>query len=276
MPSSHRFSTRFYPVLSVALFACDSAMADAIIPYMVVPWGQLLLLPLVIVLEAFVLQKVLRGRFRANLFQSFIANLVSTALGAISFALASEFLNSIVFNWWFKGGFSEESVRSAVISLGFAVVLWAISWISESAVIAKLRKEPISKSVLTACAWANVITYALLLAFAVWFGQDPSSNVDDHIDRSRTSRNVASTIQNDPAYPMAGFWKKDCANDFGLAIEAAGNGRYSILFCGPGACDKRDQSTAIDFERDSHYRILDPNTIEELPENSKLLRCPTP
>ena len=276
MQSLRRFAAQPGLILAIGFCACDPAMADAIIPYMVVPWGQVFLLPLVICLEAVVLRQFLRGSFKSNLFQSFIANLVSTALGAASYTLASGFLNSVVFEWWFKGGFSEESIRSALISLGFAVVLWIISWTSESVVIAKLRKETIAKSILIASAWANVLTYVLLLAIAVWFGRDPSSNVEDSIDRSRTSHNVASTIQQDTAYPMAGFWKNSCSNDFGLAIEAAGDGKYSIMFCGPGACDRRDQSPAIDLQRDPHYRIQDANTIIELPAGSKLFRCPPP
>jgi hypothetical protein len=259
--------------LATALFTFKPAMADAIIPYMVVPWGQAFLLPLVIFLEALVLWKYLRGSFKSNLFQAFIANLVSTALGAASFVLVSGFLNSVVFEWWFKGGFSTESIRSALISLGFAGVLWIISWTSESFVIARLRKETISKLILVTSAWANVLTYALLLALALWFGRDNSTNVEDSIDRTRTSHNVASTIPKDLTHPMAGFWKNDCANDFGLAVEAAGDGKYTITFCGPGACGRRDHSSAIDLQHDSHYRVLDANTIEELPEKSKLFRC---
>jgi hypothetical protein len=271
-----KFSMQLGLILATALFACKPAMADAIIPYMVVPWGQAFLLPLVILLEAFVLRKFLRTSFKSNLFQAFIANLVSTALGAAIFYAASGLLNSVVFEWWFKGGFSKESIRSALISLGFAGVLWTISWTAESLVIARLRKEAISKSILIASAWANVLTYALLLALAVWFGRDPSVNVEDRIDRARTSYNVASTIPKNQAYPMAGFWKNDCANDFGMAIEAAVDGKYTIIFCGPGACGRRDQSPAIDLQSDSHYRALDDNTIEALPEKSRLFRCQTP
>jgi hypothetical protein len=276
MQSHHKFAAHYGLMFIISFFACDLAIADAIIPYMVVPWGQVFLLPLVICLEAVVLWRFLHASFKSNLFQSFITNLVSTALGAVSYILASGFLNGVVFEWWFKGGFSKESIRSAIISFGLAVVLWIISWTSESVVIAQLRKKTISKSILIASAWANVLTYVLLLVIAVSFGRAPSSNIEDSIDYSRTSNNVASTIQQDPAYPMVGFWKASCSNDFGLAIEAAKDGKYSIVFCGPGACGRRDRFPAIDIQRDPHYRILDANTIEELPAKTKLFRCLPP
>lgn len=276
MQNSRTFALRLGWIAIIAFCVCDSAQADAIIPYMVVPWGQVFLLPLVISLEAIVLWKLLRGSFKSNLFQSLIANIVSTVLGAFSYVLVSGFFGNVVFEWWFKGGFSEESIRGALISFGLAVVLWIISLVSEAFVIGRLREITISKPILVASAVANTLTYVLLLTMAFWFGREHHVNVEDHIDRSRTSQNVASTIHHDPAYPMAGFWKNNCADDFGLAIEAAGNGNYSIMFCGPGACGRRDKSPTIDLRRDKRYRIIDTNTIEELPAGSKLLRCATP
>ena len=51
-----------------------SAHADAMIPYMVVPWGQVFLLPLVIIVEGAVLRAFLGGGVVAVMLQSLIAN----------------------------------------------------------------------------------------------------------------------------------------------------------------------------------------------------------
>ncbi len=145
-----------------------TARADAIIPYMAVPWGQVFLLPLVILIEGSILYSVAGGRILSAMFQSFIANIVSTVLGAILYFATMPLVGDHLFQWWFKGGFASEAIRNASIALGFAVALWAVSWASETAVVSRLRKMPF-KAIAPAMAWANLVTYVLLLGLALWF-----------------------------------------------------------------------------------------------------------
>jgi hypothetical protein len=63
--------------------------------------------------------------------------------------------------------------------------------------------------------------------------------------------------------PFIGFWKGNSYEQFGVAIADAGNGLYSLSFCGPGGCfepgEWRQNTTIVN---DPRYRIIDSNTIE--------------
>lgn len=144
-----------------------TARADAIIPYMVVPWGQVFLLPLVVLVESVILYRLAGGRFLSATFQSLIANVVSTALGAALYVLTMPLLADHLFEWWFKGELGSEAIRNASIALGFAVVLWGISWASETTIVARLRRITF-KTIGPAMAWANLLTYLMLVGLALW------------------------------------------------------------------------------------------------------------
>jgi hypothetical protein len=129
-------------------------------------------------------------------------------------------------------------------------------------------------------AWALLARGAVVLSFvslaltAVVAVQLYSQ--DSH-DSSRSSANVASTLSRTAAYPLTGFWKNDCAENFGLAIESASESNlYSVSFCGPGGCFKpgtyRPNTT---ISGDPEYRVVDENTIEVngKPGFSKYVRC---
>jgi hypothetical protein len=75
---------------------------------------------------------------------------------------------------------------------------------------------------------------------------------------------------------LNGFWKDQCEDDFGLKIEPAAGGQYSISFCGPGGCFEpgtyRPNSPIFG---DEAYRVIDANTIEVLGGDgfAKYRRC---
>ena len=140
------------------------------IPYMVVPWGQLFLLPLVIIVEAAILHSFLGGGVLAVALQSLTANVASTIVGALLYVGSMSLIGHPLFTWWFRGGFGTEAIRAALISLSFALALWAISWAIESLVISRMRKTTLA-IVAKPCAVANAATYVLLLALALWFGK---------------------------------------------------------------------------------------------------------
>jgi hypothetical protein len=151
-----------------ALILCAplEAWADAIIPYMAVPLGQVFLLPIVILIEGIILRKLAGGRTAATFFQSFVGNVASTAIGAAIYFVAIPPFGEQLFYWWFKGGFGSEALRNALIAFAFAFVLYTISWSCETMVIARIRRVKF-KNMMLPCAWANLFTYVLLLGCAV-------------------------------------------------------------------------------------------------------------
>ena len=93
------------------------------------------------------------------------------------------------------------------------------------------------------------------------------------VDSNKTSANIQYLLEPDENYPFIGFWKKNCSNNYGLAIEKAGDGLYSVSFCGPGGCMKSETNTSL--TNDPAYRIIDENTIEVKGKKgfSKYHRC---
>jgi hypothetical protein len=99
----------------------------------------------------------------------------------------------------------------------------------------------------------------------------------DRTDPSRSSANVAGTLKRDPAFPFTGFWKNQCAQDFGLVVEPSGEvNTYAVSFCGPSGCFKsgtyRPNTT---IRNDPSYKVIDDNTIEVLGKDGfkRYTRC---
>lgn len=59
--------------------------------------------------------------------------------------------------------------------------------------------------------------------------------VDSSHDPDRVAEKTAIPSE---SHPMAGFWKSNPSNNFGLAIAPAEDKLYSVSFCGPGGCFK--------------------------------------
>jgi hypothetical protein len=100
--------------------------------------------------------------------------------------------------------------------------------------------------------------------------------LDTH-DSLRNSADASQSLSRDPSYPLTGFWKGSCAEDFGLLIESTKEtGTYSVSFCGPGGCFKpgtyRPNTT---ISGDPMYRVLDKDAIEVQGKDgfSKYIRC---
>lgn len=94
-------------------------------------------------------------------------------------------------------------------------------------------------------------------------------------DLDRIAEKLAVPSQ---SHPLAGFWKDECSDDFGLAIAPAGKGLYSISFCGPGGCfvpgTYRPNSPIVG---DPSYRVVNNNTIDVDGRNgfARSIRCPS-
>lgn len=101
------------------------------------------------------------------------------------------------------------------------------------------------------------------------------SNINND-DPGKNSHNIVNFLIADSQYPYIGFWKNQCDDDFGLSVNKAGNGFYSVSFCGPGGCFKPNTyrlNTKI--IGDAAYKVVDKNTIQVqgLDGFSKYIRC---
>ena len=69
----------------------------------------------------------------------------------------------------------------------------------------------------------------------------------------------------DPARDFTGFWKTDCADAFGLQIKHFGtDGKYSIVFCGPGGCgDPADEGRKTFITKDPHFQVVSEDELKQ-------------
>jgi hypothetical protein len=68
----------------------------------------------------------------------------------------------------------------------------------------------------------------------------------------------------DPTRDFTGFWKTDCEDAFGLQIMHHGaEGKYSVVFCGPGGCGDLDSEGGGTFiTKDPNYRVVSNDELE--------------
>ena len=67
----------------------------------------------------------------------------------------------------------------------------------------------------------------------------------------------------DPAKDFTGFWKEDCEQAFGLQIMHHGSdGRYTVVFCGPGGCGDSEEATKTFINKDPQYEIVSEEEIK--------------
>ena len=93
-----------------------------------------------------------------------------------------------------------------------------------------------------------------ILGFIKW-------RVGKILDKSENSETIQSPLPN-TAYPYVGIWKSKPRNPFGVIIEKAGAGMYSVSFFGPGGRFKPGTwrpNTKI--AGDPNYRIIDKDRI---------------
>lgn len=64
---------------------------------------------------------------------------------------------------------------------------------------------------------------------------------------------------------FTGFWKQKCDEPFGLQIKHFGDeGKYSIVFCGPGGCGDPRQSRLTFITGDKRYNVVSESEIIEI------------
>ncbi len=69
--------------------------------------------------------------------------------------------------------------------------------------------------------------------------------------------------EHDPSKDFTGFWKESCTEGFGLQIKHVGlDGKYSVVFCGPGGCADPGESTPTFITKDPHYQVISADEIK--------------
>lgn len=67
---------------------------------------------------------------------------------------------------------------------------------------------------------------------------------------------------------FTGFWKEDCEQAFGLQIMHHGpDGKYSIVFCGPGGCGNPDEGEITFITKDPTFQVVSESEIKERSAN---------
>jgi hypothetical protein len=69
----------------------------------------------------------------------------------------------------------------------------------------------------------------------------------------------------DAARDFTGFWKEKCDEPFGLQIKHYGDeGKYSIVFCGPGGCGDSSGNRLTFITGDKRYEVVSENEMIEI------------
>jgi hypothetical protein len=69
----------------------------------------------------------------------------------------------------------------------------------------------------------------------------------------------------DATKDFTGFWKKKCDDPFGLQIKHYGDeGKYSIVFCGPGGCGNPSESRLTFVTGDKRYEVVSEGELIEI------------
>jgi hypothetical protein len=69
----------------------------------------------------------------------------------------------------------------------------------------------------------------------------------------------------DAAKDFTGFWKQKCDEPFGLQIKHYGDeGKYSIVFCGPGGCGDPRESRLTFITGDKRYEVISESELIEI------------
>jgi hypothetical protein len=69
----------------------------------------------------------------------------------------------------------------------------------------------------------------------------------------------------DSSKDFTGFWKTKCEDAFGLQIKHYGkDGKYSIVFCGPGGCgDPENEGRKTFISKDTHYQAISEDELKQ-------------
>jgi hypothetical protein len=109
--------------------------------------------------------------------------------------------------------------------------------------------------------WVYGARAAVALAWLVVVGLGGLAIVMFRPDFATTSYTVQAELQPDPELPYIGFWKGNCDENFGLAVQKASADTYFVRFCGPGGCFGKTRFMRTNLVKDPRYKILDQDTL---------------
>ncbi|MEK6664718.1 MAG: hypothetical protein AABY73_12725 [Pseudomonadota bacterium] len=140
---------------------------------------------------------------------------------------------------------------AAVIAVVSTVAVWRSTTLYAGPGVLKLGARMTS---LLGASW-HLFNFGVLVYVLIILAQGAPSSHDE--DRVAEKAAIPSA-----SHPMAGFWKTQSSDNFGLAVSPAGANKYSVSFCGPGGCFKpgtyRPDTT---LAGDQDYQIVDQNTV---------------
>lgn len=143
------------------------------------------------------------------------------------------------------------SLASVVVAVVSTVAVWRSSNVYTGP---RLIKAGARATTVLGAAW-HLFNFGVLVYVFVVVAQGASDSHDE--DRIAEKAAIPSA-----SHPMAGFWKTQSSDNFGLAVSPASTGKYSVSFCGPGGCFKPGTyrpDTAL--AGDVAYQIVDENTL---------------
>lgn len=83
--------------------------------------------------------------------------------------------------------------------------------------------------------------------------------------------------ERDASKDFTGFWKSKCEDAFGLQIKHYGtDGKYSVVFCGPGGCGDTEESRKTFITGDKNFEVVGENELIEIyqsGEKQRSVRC---
>lgn len=111
--------------------------------------------------------------------------------------------------------------------------------------------------------WANLAKASVILCVVLSIVAGALAFSSDRNDEGKDSSNISEALIPKTGYPYIGFWKNNCADGFGLAINMIDEGLYSVSFCGPGGCfEPGTYRPNTSLVGDPNYKIINENQIE--------------
>ena len=151
-------------------------------------------------------------------------------------------------------------VPAIPVAMSFSVLLAIFAAIGVVKSAKRSGAGRLPRYMLSAVSILGTSVHFLIFCFVVFLATAfYKAGIDTHDEDRAAEKAAVPTAE----FPLAGFWKVESANNFGLAISPASSGRYSISFCGPGGCFKpgtyRPDTLIIG---DESYTVINNDTIK--------------
>jgi hypothetical protein len=165
--------------------------------------------------------------------------------------------------------------RATLCLLTYGCAFWASIGIWRSVATALETHAPVARAGATVCALAALIIILSVGESASIASWRYSLDMSDTYDSKRTSANASLSLKPSARFPLTGFWKQQCDEEVGIAIEKESRWlkTYHVENCGISRCGFWKVSSIV---HDPQYRVIDQNTIEieDMAKPTVYHRCP--